>query len=177
MLRSREFVVFAALSTCLMAEDPIWVPEYQLKAQVLSMLPGVVMWPEDKESGAKDRSFVIGVLGNSPFQGFLDENCRGRDFKGRPLEVKYSRHAEDLLDCPVVFLCASEERRFSEIFTIFRDKPTLIVSDTSAIYTKGTMVNLRLDSKQVRMEVNLPILQGRGLRISSHVLRFAKVIR
>lgn len=177
MSRFRQILPFPALlSLAAVAGDPTLKSEYQLKAQFLITLLDYVQWPADGSAVDKDSPLIICVLGRSPFKTFLDEACQNRVTKGRRLQVKYSQKVQDLKDCSVIFLCESEESRLTEILNLLRDKPILTMSDTVKFATQGTMVNLYLENKQIRMAVNLTALQRSGLRISSHVLKLAKIV-
>src|SRR5580692_3792840 len=64
--------------------------EYQIKAVFLFNFAQFVQWPETNFSGA-DAPFCIGVLGDDPFDAFLDETVRGETVKGHPLVVRRYR--------------------------------------------------------------------------------------
>ena len=141
------------------------------------VLPDYIRWPNENDSLGKDRPFQIGVLGISRFQSYLDETCRGRMLRGSPVQVKYAQRLQDLVGCQLLFICDSEAYRLVEVLRVFSGKPVVTIGDTPGFAIQGTMVNFFLDQKQIRMEVNLPVVKSSGLEISPQVLKFSKIVQ
>src|SRR5271170_4167375 len=64
--------------------------EYQLKAAFLFHFAQFVEWPSVDSTNADD-PFVIGVLGENPFGGALDEIVKGETIANHKIVVQYSR--------------------------------------------------------------------------------------
>ena len=88
--------------------------EYQIKAAFLFHFAQFVEWPSADSTNA-DAPFVVGVLGENPFGGALDEIVKGETIANRKIAVQYSQRAEDLKNCQIVFVCKSEKARLSRI--------------------------------------------------------------
>src|SRR2546422_11247568 len=81
-------------------------PEYKLKAALLFNFAKFVDWPPTAYADVSS-PVVIGVLGDDPFDGALDEIVRGRTANGRPLKLLRSHRIGDLKTCHVLFISGS----------------------------------------------------------------------
>src|SRR5690349_20901076 len=60
--------------------------EYQIKAVFLFNFAQFVKWPSTAFTHANE-PFCIGILGDDPFDAFLDETVRGEKIDGHPLVI------------------------------------------------------------------------------------------
>lgn len=81
--------------------------EYQIKAAFLFHFAQFVEWPSTSFTNA-NAPIVIGVLGENSFGGALDEIVKGETIGNRKIAVQYSRRAQDLKNCQIVFVSKSE---------------------------------------------------------------------
>lgn len=149
--------------------QPARSPEYELKARVLLSLGGHVNWPTSAHR--EGQPFVIGVLGDSPFERFLDEIGRSRVVHNRKVSILYLRtlNPTAILGCDILFICDSEYDRVMDILRICKGKPTLTVSDTAGFGSRGVILNL-LVSDTIGFEVNTRVARESGLEIGSSLL-------
>src|SRR5207302_8826544 len=61
-----------------------------------------VKWPPGALGGANN-AVTIGVLGNDPFGGALDNAISGQAVSGHPLTVRRSRNLDALKNCQIIF--------------------------------------------------------------------------
>lgn len=165
--------------TSAFAGEPVSVRvhEYQAKAQVISVIPNYVKWPAEAGKPGKDQALVLGVMGVSPFELYLEEACAAQKETGSEIHVKYLRNLAGLDGCHLVFICPSEQERLSEILQYLKDRPILTLSDSKDFAERGVMVNLMLEQRRVRFEVNLTAVRSGHLTLSSHLLRLARVLK
>jgi hypothetical protein len=132
-----------------------------------------VKWPS---KAFRDSSvpLTIGVLGSNPFGGALESAVRGETVDGRRLNVRYSRRAEDLKDCQIVFVCQSEAGRLGAILGTFQSAAILTVSDIPRFCEQGGMINFMLEGGKVSFAINTHPAKNVGLQISPKLLRLAK---
>ena len=83
---------------------------YQLKAVFLLNYGKYIRWP-NRAFHSDRSSFLICVLGESPFRGALDAAVEGERIRGRAIEVRYSFPAENLETCHALFIARSERPR------------------------------------------------------------------
>jgi YfiR/HmsC-like len=148
-------------------------PEYQIKAVFLFNLAQFVEWPSRAFSDAT-APLIIGVLGDDPFGGYLDETLRGERVNKRPLVAQRYRRVSDIKTCHVLFISRSESDRLEQIFATLRGRITLTVGDTDDFITRGGMIRLVTERSKIRIRINLNTVKAANLTISSKLLRLAQ---
>ena len=159
------------------AQDIPRMPEYQVKSLYLGVLCDYVQWPSGSDIGDKSQPFRIGILGESPFLDFLDSTWKAKHIQGKQVRIRISSRIMDLMDSHIIFICESESDRLSEILKTLQGKPIVTIGDTPEFALRGVMVNLYMQQKQVRFEVNLHAIRSSGLEFSSQFLRLAKIVK
>lgn len=160
-------VALAASTTVPLAPQESPLPEYQTKAKLIRNLMSYVRWP--REDG---RPRVLGVLGASPFEDYLNDLPRGR---GVQIRLMFFRTLKGLEGCDAVFICDSEADRLPEVLRALQGRPVLTLGDSPGFARRGVMINLVLADERVGLEVNLRAARQAGLEISSAVLSRSKV--
>jgi len=157
------------------ASDARLAGEYEVKAAfVFNFLRFVERPASDAES--LEQPFVIAILGDNPFGKAIDR-LSSRTVQGRAVEVRHCRSAEEVRQCAVLFICSSEMHRLDTILRHLEDRPVLVIGDTPGFARAGGIIELYVEGTQVRFRVNLDAAERVGLKISSKLLRLAKVVR
>jgi hypothetical protein len=165
-----RLVLSAALATCtLQAAGAEPVPEFVIKAKILSIIGGYIQWPATAE-----RPFVLGILGTSPFSNQLEAACKGRAIQSRPVHLVYLEDPR-AAECDLVFICASETARLPKILAHYKGKPVFLMGDSPDFARRGVMLNLLVDGGTITLEVNLKATRAAGLEISAAFLALAKL--
>ena len=120
--------------------------EYQIKALFLFNFAQFVQWPSAAFARAKE-PFRIGVLGDDPFDGFLDETVRGEKIDGHPLVVERYTSVEDAKDCQILFVSRSESARMGEILDTMKGKNILTVGDMEGFLKSGGIIRFVTEAK------------------------------
>jgi hypothetical protein len=173
----RKLTLLAALC-CLIA--PLWVlaqppSEYQVKAAFLLNFAQFIEWPAGAFSDGS-APIAIGVLGDDPFGDILESTLAGESAQGRPLVVKRSKQVEDLKDCHLLFISSSEKDHVTEILQSVKDSSAVTVSEFEGFGRRGGIINFVLDNKKVRFEINSTAARNKKLKISSQLLKRAKLV-
>ncbi|MGA9335453.1 MAG: YfiR family protein [Rudaea sp.] len=151
------------------------VPDYQIKAVFLFNFTEFVEWPSDAFADAQ-KPLVIGVLGDDPFDGYLDATIRGEKVGNRPLLVRRYRRVEDVDACQVLFISRSEIDRLEPIIDSLKHRSILTVSDVDGFTQHGGMIRFVTRRNHVRLQINLAATQAAGLTLSSKLLQVAEVM-
>jgi len=146
-------------------------PEYQVKAEFLERFTRFIDWPSDPP-----RRFVIGVIGRNPFNGFIERIASERRIKGRPVEVRYVSDLTQLESCQLVFIASSERAHLPLILARTAAKPILTIADSDGFASAGVMINFYNAGDTVRFEVNENAVERSGLRVSSKLLKLARLV-
>jgi hypothetical protein len=146
--------------------------EHRVKAVFLFNFAQFVEWPDSAFAGPHD-PLVVGILGDDPFDAFLDEVVKGESVHDRPIVVKRYKRLEDVKDCHVLFIGAGETPRFEGILKGLRDRHILTVGETDEFFRRGGMVCFANEGGKVRLKINLEAVQEAALTVSSKLLRLA----
>jgi len=146
--------------------------EYQAKARYLSILPDYVKWPE----GRGGEPLVIGVIGDSQFENYLNDLFAPGKPHARTKRVVYLQSRQAIETCDVIFICESESEWLYEILKRVNGRSILTIGDSPSFARRGVMINLVVEHDRIGLEVNLSALRSSGLEVSSHVLKNARLI-
>jgi hypothetical protein len=149
--------------------------EYEVKAGFLYHFGWFVEWPATTDQG-RTPAFTIGVLGAQPFGGVLDDIMRGKSIGARPVVIQYYQRVDEAVSCHILFISASEEEGLPAILSGLGEASVLTVSDMERFTERGGMISLRLVGQKVRFDINMDAAERVGLKLSSQLLRLARVI-
>jgi hypothetical protein len=147
--------------------------EYQLKAAFLYNFAQFVEWPADAFASG-DAPIVIGVLGDNPFGGALEQAVRGKSVNGRGIQIRYYPSIESIDRCHVLFVSSSQRFNTAAVLQKAGDS-TLTVGDYDGFTRDGGLFRFLTEANKVRFEVNLDAAQRSRLKISSKLLKLAKI--
>jgi hypothetical protein len=169
-------VLFAALvltsGACLPATPP---GEYQVKAVFLFNFGQFVEWPATVYDSPQ-APFIIGVLGEDPFGGSLDQVVRGESVGNRSLVVRRFRSAREIGDCHILFIGRNEADQLRAALEAVRGRSVLTVTDIPGAEQLGAVIVLFNENNRIRMRINLAAAKASQLVISSKLLRPAVVV-
>lgn len=149
--------------------------EYQVKAAFLYNFARFIEWPTES---FKDESspLVVGVLGDDPFGGTLDQTINGKSINGRPLIARRLKWGQNLKDCHLLFICSSEKKRLAQILDSLKGVGVVTVSDLNNFCQQGGLIGFALEENKVRFVINTEVAVQARLRISSKLLSLAKAV-
>ena len=135
-----------------------------------------VEWPSD-EGASSTAAITICVIGTDPVTVVLEE-LAGRQIKGRPLVVEHHPHERTrVLDCQILFVSQSEERRLPQLLQQVPSTGVLTVSDIAQFCRRGGVIGFVFEEGRIKIEINLRTARQSGLKISAKLLEVAKVIQ
>jgi hypothetical protein len=158
------------------SDDTPAAGEYEVKAAFLFNFLRYIEWPDEKDPKAAGAPLAIGILGENPFGEAIDK-LSTRSVRGRPVEIRHCRSAEEAGQCALLFVAGSEAPRLDAILKSLAGHPVLTIGDTPGFAEAGGAVELYLEGTQVRFKVNLDAAERSRLKISSKLLRLATVVR
>jgi len=179
-LRSTALVLvlcglFLAASVCAsaLAASAVANSEYQVKAAFLYNFMKFVDWPSDGLS--TPGTVTLGILGKDLFGEALEE-VRGKTVKGRRVVVVHLHGVEELKECDLLYVCASERGRLPQILKTVQNSHVLTVADQDGFCQAGGIINLVFLKNRVGFEVNLGAANRARLRVSSQLLKLARLV-
>ena len=150
--------------------------EYQVKATYLYNFGKYVKWPGTLPASKGD-SFPVCVFGQDPFGAILDSTLAGETLDGKPVVLRRISKLQDAVDCRILFISSTEEKRLKEILAALGGGGVLTVSDMPGFTRRGGMIQFLLEGNKVRFEVNLASAENSKLVFSSELLKVAASVR
>jgi hypothetical protein len=150
--------------------------EYQVKAAFVNNFIKFVEWPLRGQGGNVPEDTVrLCVLGDLPDKATF-EALDGQEVMGKRLSLVFLQEPEESRDCQVLFLPSTVSNRLPEVLEVLQGQPTLTIGDTEGYARRGVMINMYLENKRVRFEINAETSGAAGLRISAKLLNLAGMV-
>jgi hypothetical protein len=149
--------------------------EYQVKAAFLYNFSQFIEWPAGTLPAGRS-PLIIGILGEDPFGGYLDELVRGEGVSNHPLVVRRFNRVAEITTCHILFVSRSESRQLDQIFAYLKGRNILTVGDADNFAVRGGMIRFVTENNRIRFRINLEAARGANLTISSKLLRAAEIV-
>jgi len=174
----RAVLLGLMLAVCLPAaaqNDPAAL-ERRIKAAFLYKFADYVEWP-DGTFPRPNAPITVGVAGDDQIATELAQVAASRTADGRPLQVKRLREGDSLAGVHVLFVGRQDAARLLPLARATQTQPILLVSESDAALTQGSIINFVMTGGRVRFEIALDNAERRGLKLSSRLLTVAQSIR
>lgn len=156
------------------AEGPT---EYEVKAAFLYNFAKFVEWPAATFSRTGG-SVVLCVLGPNPFGPTLERIAREQKVQGRPMVIKRAQTAAELGPCHLLYGPQPDDSgQLAEAIRAVSVPGRLVVGEGEQFAAQGGGIGFFLEQRRVRFAINLAATDRAGLKVSSKLLKIAKVIR
>jgi len=147
--------------------------EYQVKAAFLYNFSQFVAWQPEAFPEAQT-PLVIGVIGDDPFDGYLDGIVHGEKVNNHPLVVRRYSQADEIKACHVLFISQSEGGRLKDILASLKGRAILTVSDLDSFAKEGGIIRFVTENNKIRFKINTDAARAARLTISSKLLQAAE---
>jgi hypothetical protein len=176
-MRSRKTLV-ALLLTQLALWRPVLADEpsreYQVKAAFIFNFTQFVQWPEKAFGGSGD-VFTVAIVGDDPFDGALERAVVGKTVGSRRIVFRHFDNAADLQPCQLLFVPPAEDGELTAIMNKLGSGPVLTIGESEVFLRMGGEMRFYTEENKVRFEINMDATDKSGLKISSKLLRLAKI--
>jgi hypothetical protein len=163
--RSLTAILLAWVST-VHAEEPTL--EYRVKAAFIFNFVQYVEWPEE---ALGEGALNICVAGHNPFGSALAETVQGETVHERPVVVRVILEPEP--GCHVIFVANGSAT--SAYLRAVRQLPVLTIGESADFMAQGGMIGFVLEGANVRFVIDQHAAERANLRISSRLLRLARM--
>jgi hypothetical protein len=147
--------------------------EFEVKAAFIYNFSKYIQWPKGFDTS---KPFVIAIIGKDPFGVVLDEAVFGQKVQGRSVIIKRLTRIDDIPNCDILFVAASESSRLARILGTLHQAPVLTIGDVNRFAELGGMINLTTEDNRIRFEVNVKAIERAGLKAGSQLLRLARIV-
>jgi len=149
--------------------------QYQVKAAYLLNFARFVEWPA--EALPPSSPLIIGVVGDHPLDGALEEVLRAKSANGHAIQLRRLRWNDvSLTACQIVFISNSDEAHLPQILRFLTGSSALTVSDIDRFSLRGGMIEFRMVGNRVRFDINRSAATAARLDISSKLLSVARAL-
>jgi hypothetical protein len=150
--------------------------EYQVKAHFLTQFIKYATWPP--EAFGNDKApFVVLVVGEDPFGEHLEKAFSAKKGPGgRSIRLVRAKDLDELPRAHLIFLARSHADRLDTLLEGPSGRGALIVGDSESLAERGAHVNLFLENKRTRFEVNVEASKRSGLALSPEMLKLARIV-
>jgi hypothetical protein len=148
--------------------------EYQVKAAFLYHFAQLVEWPALEEG----LPFEVGVLGDDVFGPALEQAFQGKRVHEHPLRVRRYASLRVLQRPPqVLFVVGDDTAAAERVQRALGRAPVLTVGEAEGFAERGGMIGFRLTPDgRVAFDINLRRVDQAGLRMSSQLLKLARIV-
>ena len=165
-----------AVGLCLTRSAHAASREYQVKAAFIYNFTQFIEWPKDA-FGGPDAPFVVGVVGDDPFDGALEKIMASKSVGSRPIVTRHFSSAADVGPCQILFVPATMDSSFRALLDKTGSAPVLIVGESEALLPTGGAVRLFLEDGKMRFEINPNVLDAARLKASAKLMQLARIYK
>ena len=148
--------------------------EYEVKAAYIYNFTKYVEWPSGSFQG-RSKTIRVCVIGDDPFGSSLTA-LNGKRVGKRSVRIRRNTSLHDVRSCEILFISGSEEENLDQIMKAINGSLVLTIGDSEGFARKGVMINFYMENNKVRFEINPKAAMRAGLRISSNLLRIARIV-
>jgi hypothetical protein len=178
-LRNLRIAALVLIATVIsMAWTPIAVAEEtnesQVKAAFVYNFTQFVQWPNRSLTSGEPKMSLC-VLGDDPLGNTL-ELLRGKITSDGPLSVTRIARVEDSGRCQILYVAKSER---DQVRTILKGigAGVLTIGEMDHFASSGGIINFVIVGNRVSFEINTDATERARLKISSHLLKLAKIVK
>lgn len=151
------------------------VPEYRVKAAFLYHFAKFVEWPTNVFASS-NATFNIGVVGKDPFGPEIEAMMRDKSIDGRGITITRFATVEDVKGCQMLFIPQSENGLPQSSRTKLAGQSVLTVGDGLDFARRGGIIGLVKSRDEIHFEINTAAAAESRLKLSSKLLRLAKIV-
>lgn len=145
----------------------------QIMAGLLLHLTSFTQWPEQSSE-----SINLCILGDDLFENYINDIAkrRSKSRSGKAIVISRSKNITkaSVDSCQMIYIAP---KQLSQLWDVLPEEHNiLLVSYSKNFIAQGGMINFVTDNKRVKLEVNLPAVLNAKLKLSSTLLKHAKII-
>jgi len=147
--------------------------EDQIKGAMMVNFIKFIQWPDHVIEQANGR-IIIGIFGRDSFGQAL-EPLEGRTIGDYRLSIRRFDSLNQVTQCQMLFVCASEIQRTRQILNAVEGLPILTIGEAEDFLRSGGIIRFYMDKKHVRFEINKAAAVKSDLKISAKLIEIASV--
>ncbi len=149
--------------------------EYQVKAAFLYHFASFVNWPSSTFNRTNGH-FHLCIIGNDPFGKILDSTLRDKKIHEHAIDIHRNPSKASLRQCHLLYVTALRSSQLSRLRNQFDNTSMLTVGENDLFIQHGGMITFFMDNQKVRFAINPDAINKTALKVSSKLLRLAKIV-
>ncbi len=149
--------------------------EQEVKAAFLYQFTRFVEWPSAERSNGPE--FVVAVLDADQFYGVAERTLAGKSARDLPVSVRRITGVGEAQSARILFVGVKDARLLPGILKAVEGSHVLTVGEAAGFAEHGGMIGFRTVDNRVRFDINVEQANRSGLKISSEVLKLARLVR
>ena len=172
-IKTLFFIILFSIPTCILGQSL----EYKTKASFIEKFTKFIEWENDSTITDTTKSFYISIIGNDPFNGFLEKIFTTIKIKNKTVKVQHISKITENTNCHILFIPIIKKDKLKEIIEATKNKPILLISDSDGFAKLGVHINLFISTTgTIRFEINPEAAKNSGLSISYLLISMAKIV-
>ena len=148
--------------------------EYEVKAAFVHNFTKFIEWP-DEVFESENSPLRIGILGTGLINDFLMK-LDGKVVRSRNLAVSKVDDINEVGGYHIIYVNPSQKKWTQSILGLLEGKGILSIGDMPGFAKEGGVINFYLEKGKVRFEINDCSATQENLKISSKLLRLARIL-
>lgn len=148
--------------------------EYEVKAAFIHNFAKFIDWPRDSFKTG-DSPIRVGILGQGPIDEPLMK-LDGKAVRKRFLEISKVDQIPRPNEYHIIFINSTGNGRTQEVLSILKGAGILTIGDAPGFAEQCGIINFFMKNGKVRFEINVEASHRENLRISSKLLRLARIV-
>ncbi len=149
--------------------------EYRAKAAFIYNFLKFISYPES--AFPSPHSPIIITIGSTPDIVSAFNTLKGKKIKGRPLIIEQYTTDARLKKSHVVFFSSEDEALLQKALPALQTENILTIGETDRCKKAGGIIHFYPEGTRLRFEINITAAERARLKISSELLRLAKITR
>lgn len=144
-----------------------------VKAAFLYNFAKFTTWQSHRQASP----ITLCVMADTRIASALVETAGEKRIDGQGLDIRQIAGDDSVGVCDVVFIPASETRRFASLLRGLAAKPVLTVSDGKDFARMGGIIEFFVEGGRLRFAINTDAASRARLQLSSRLLGLARIVR
>ena len=152
------------------------ISDAEVKAAMMIRFADFIYWPEKAQQSRLDSELVISVLGHSSVASVLQNNM---EIPGQPkdyVRVQIINHVSQLNHSHILFIPQENKKDIKPFLEYAYLHHILIITEMDELNRKKVMINFITENNRIRFEINPEIVEQNRFKISSRLMRIARIV-
>lgn len=146
--------------------------EYAIKAGLILNFARFTAWPDSAFIDAHAPLQICLLNADATIVAHF-EALSHKSVQQHPLQLQNLAHARTLNECHLVFIAGNDRYLAQQALATAQSLPVLTIAEMTGFIQLGGMINLVMQDKKIRFEINQKAVEQAQLKLSSQLLKLA----